>query len=101
MRGQRRIGGSSTPTETQALREKQKLIKEKFKGWIFSDPTGRSASSGITTTRTTICGQAVRRLAPGLSGDEQGDHAQAAPGRRGVALHDGRKYAAGTQCWCR
>jgi N12 class adenine-specific DNA methylase len=26
------------PTETQAAREKQKLIKEKFKGWIFSDP---------------------------------------------------------------
>ena len=26
------------PEETQAAREKQKLIKEKFKGWIFSDP---------------------------------------------------------------
>ena len=26
------------PTETAAAREKQKLIKEKFKGWIFSDP---------------------------------------------------------------
>ena len=25
------------PTETAAAREKQKLIKEKFKGWIFSD----------------------------------------------------------------
>ena len=26
------------PEETAAAREKQKLIKEKFKGWIFSDP---------------------------------------------------------------
>ena len=26
------------PTETQAAREKQKLIKEKFKAWIFADP---------------------------------------------------------------
>ena len=26
------------PEETQAAKEKQKLIKEKFKGWIFSDP---------------------------------------------------------------
>ena len=26
------------PEETQAAREKQKLIKEKFKGWVFSDP---------------------------------------------------------------
>lgn len=26
------------PTETQAAKEKQKLIKEKFKAWIFADP---------------------------------------------------------------
>jgi len=26
------------PTETQAAKEKQKLIKERFKSWIFSDP---------------------------------------------------------------
>jgi N12 class adenine-specific DNA methylase len=26
------------PTETQAAKEKQKLIKERFKAWIFSDP---------------------------------------------------------------
>jgi N12 class adenine-specific DNA methylase len=26
------------PTETQAAKEKQKLIKERFKAWVFSDP---------------------------------------------------------------
>ena len=26
------------PTETQAAKEKQKLIKEKFRAWIFADP---------------------------------------------------------------
>jgi N12 class adenine-specific DNA methylase len=26
------------PTETQAAKEKQKLIKERFKSWVFSDP---------------------------------------------------------------
>ena len=38
---------------TMAAREKQKLIKERFRSWVFTDPERTGASCGFTTTPTT------------------------------------------------
>ena len=54
-RGQRRRAGPQPGRRRP--REKQKLIKEKFKAGSSAIPTAPSGWSGITTTRTTICGQ--------------------------------------------
>jgi len=41
--------------DTLRPREKQKLIKERFRAWVFADPTAPSVWCGFTTTPTTIC----------------------------------------------
>ena len=58
--------------ETLAAKEKQKLIKEKFKAWVFSDPERtEAAGAACITTPTTICARGMfRRQPPGFSGHE-------------------------------
>ena len=82
--------------ETLAAREKQKLIKERFKSWIFSDPDRAERLVRIyNDTYNNLRPTAVRRLAPGLSGNEPGLPAPPAPERRRLAGDEQRQYAAG------
>ena len=87
------------PTETAAAREKQKLIKEKFKGWIFSDA---DRTERLVRDYNDTYNNLRPRLFDGSHLDFPGmsqsiDHAQAAPGRCGVAVHDRRQHAAGAR----
>ena len=82
--------------ETLAAREKQKLIKEKFKAWVFAEPDR-------TERLVRIYNDTYNNLRPRLfdgshldfPGMSQGDRAAPAPGGRRLARHERRQHAAG------
>ena len=83
------------PEETLAAREKQKLIKERFRSWVFTDPHRTERLVRLyNDTYNNLRPAAVRRLAPRLPRHESEYQAASAPGRRRVARHEFRQHAA-------
>ena len=82
--------------ETLAAREKQKLIKEQFKSWVFADPER-------TERLVRLYNDTYNNLRPRLfdgshldfPGMSQDDQAQPAPEGRRLAGHEQRQHAAG------
>ena len=80
---------------TLAAREKQKLIKERFRSWVFTDPDR-------TERLVRIYNDTYNNLRPRLfdgshldfPGMNQTDHAAAPPERRRLARHEFRQHAA-------
>ena len=83
------------PEETLAAREKQKLIKEQFRSWVFADPER-------TERLVRLYNDTYNNLRPRLfdgshldfPGMNQADHASPAPERRRLARHEQRQHAA-------
>ena len=81
---------------TLAAREKQKLIKEKFRSWVFTDPDR-------TERLVRLYNDTYNNLRPRLfdgshldfPGMNQTIHAAAAPEGRRLARHEQRQHAAG------
>ena len=80
---------------TLAAREKQKLIKERFKSWVFADPDR-------TERLVRLYNDTYNNLRPRLfdgshldfPGMSQDDHAEPAPEGRRLARHEQRQHAA-------
>ena len=80
---------------TMAAREKQKLIKERFRSWVFTDPE-RTERLGADLQRhlQQFAAPPVRRFAPRLPRHEPEYQAAAPPGRCRLARHEFRQHAA-------
>jgi SAM-dependent methyltransferase len=77
---------------TLAVREKQKRIKEQFKAWIFSDPNRTERLVRLyNDTYNTIRLRSFDGSHLEFPGDEPGDHAAGACGRRRQDLYHGRR----------
>ena len=81
---------------TLAAREKQKLIKEKFRSWVFSrSRPHRAFSQDLQRRLQCVTPPALRRLAPGFPRHEPDHQTAAAPERRRLARHEFGQHAAG------
>ena len=81
---------------TLAAREKQKLIKERFKSWVFAEPERTERLVRLyNDTYNNLRPRLFDGSPPRFPRHEPGHHAQPAPGGRRLAGHEQRQHAAG------
>ena len=80
---------------TLAAREKQKLIKERFKSWVFADPDRTERLVRLyNDTYNNLRPRLFDGIAPRFPRHEPGHPAEPAPGGRRLAGHEQRQHAA-------